>query len=124
MSDTRYGDKNYTANSGYIEFRGDITFRVPMSFPAMYSSGGINIRLLEGELWLTFPYSVPLPIVSDNFDAHWARFHWEVFQSFRWMDSNLDGHARGVWDTRLSIDDSEDVVGSGFNGYHVTSSLD
>ena len=125
MSNTEYNGTYYAANSGYIAFDGLVDFSLPLTFPPLSAGGmGLDIRLESGKLWMTFPYSGALPIDTTNLDHHWARFHWELFESFRWIDTHLEGHSVGVWDTRYSIDQSEQVVGSGFNGYHITSSLD
>lgn len=125
MSNTEYEGTYYTANTGYIAFSGLISFSLPLTFPPMSGGGmGIDINMELGKLWMTFPYSSPLPIDASNLQHHWARFHWELYESFRWIDTSLEGHSPGVWDTRYNIADSEQVVGSGFNGYHITSSLD
>ena len=128
MSDTKYDGNTYTAGAGYLEFRGATSFRLPLWLGEMSDWEGLEFKWDEDnrDLWMQFPFDVPLPIESGSPDAHWARLHWEFYESFRWIDLSRDGYVAGVWDLVNYIVSSgtEQVVRSGFNGYHITTSLD
>jgi hypothetical protein len=82
------------------------------------------VETTNGECWMTFAYTHPLPIDQTNTGPHWARFHWEIFEGFRWTDTALSGFAPGVWDVSSIQTESEPVIVPGTTGYHTTSSVD
>jgi len=75
-----------------------------------------------GECFMTFPYTYPLPIDQADTNAHWARFHWKIWESFRWTDADLTGYQTGVWD--VAAVGTETVGLYGVSSYYVTSSVD
>ena len=73
---------------------------------------------------MTFPYTNPLPIDTTSPANHWARLHWKVFESFRWLDLALLNFVELQWDTSSVPGASEIVYSPGVTGYDVTSSED
>lgn len=121
-SDTTYAGERYTAGAGLIDFSGLV--QTPVRFGPPPPVPGVTLELTDGELWMTFPFSRPLPIVRGDQSSHWARFHWQIYEGFRWEDADEDGYEEGVWDVGLSIDDTEQVRLIGVAGYYITSSID
>jgi hypothetical protein len=123
-SDTTYQGKKFSAGDGTATFSGAVTFTVPISYPALTSTGGVHFDTKNGECNVTFPFSKPLPIVQTNTDKHWARFNWRIKDAFRWNDSYKSGYAQGTWDVSSSTYDTELITSYGVAGYSVTSSVD
>ncbi len=124
-SDTTHHDKAYVAGEGVIGFRSAaLDNEVDVTYPALPQLAGVHLELVDGELLMTFPYTTPLPMERSNTEHHWARFHWEVFEGYRWRDSDVAGYTPGVWDVDLLGQRSEEVVFGGVTGYHVTASTD
>ena len=128
MSDTEYEGEGYTGGEGYLQFTGAFSYRFPVYGTSLSDGGGIEFQWDDEnrDMWMKFPFNRPLPIESGSPEAHWARFHWEIYESFRWIDQVRDNYKKNVWDVRsyLISPSTEQVVGSGFNGYHITTSLD
>lgn len=123
-SNTTYGTEFYLAGTGYIEFRGATIIRIPTTSAYTIDLGGVQTELIDGEFWMTFPYRRTLPIDSTSPDNHWARFHWEIYEAFRWEDLDQDNFSEGEWDVTSTIYDGEQIHVPGVTGYHVTASID
>jgi hypothetical protein len=123
-SDVVYNGHSYAAGEGTTRFAGTVETEVPATFPPIPPIPGLRMEVIGGEFWLTFPFSHPLLVVQDNTGRHWARFHWEIFQGFRWSDRDGPGYAAGTWDVSTVQADTETVVNPGATGYYVTASTD
>ncbi|MGC4118519.1 MAG: hypothetical protein QM765_28980 [Myxococcales bacterium] len=121
-SDTDYAGKHYVAGTGTVTFIGTTTAETPVVYGTPPSVGGVSFTVVGGECFMTFPYTVPLPIDQQDTGAHWARFHWKVWESFRWTDVALAGYQTGVWD--VDAVGTEAVGMYGVSSYYVTSSVD
>ncbi len=126
FSDTEYEEEEYEPGEGYVEFSTiGYSAKFPFTFPPLEDPEGGDFDLdEEGNFWMTFPYGRPLPIVSESEGEHWARFHWEIFEGFRWVDLRSLGFVAGVWDTTPNYTSGEQVVVPGVTGYYVTTSID
>ena len=89
-----------------------------------FSKVVVTVETTNGECWMTFAYSHPLPVDQTSPDAHWARFTWQIFEGFRWSELALAGYATGVWDVTPTLTGTEPVVVPGATGYYTTSSVD
>lgn len=126
-SDTTVDGKPMTAGAGTLRFRdttGTVDNEIPFTYPALPSMPSVTTQLQGGEFLMTFAYTKPLPILHDAPGAYWARFHWQVWQGFRWEDSATAGNTAGVWDVQAPPAPSESVVFAGATGYSVTTSID
>lgn len=123
-SNVTYDGKSYKAQEGWLEFQGPTTVRVPYSYPPLPSPGvpGIQLSEVNGEFFMTFVYTKPLPIAQNNTDTHWARFHLKIYEAFRWADKNLPGYSHSVWDVTVDPSTSEEVKVGGVTGYYITAS--
>lgn len=126
FSDTEYDGDEYEPGEGFVTFSTiGYSASFPFTFPPLEDPDGGDFELDEdGNFWMTFPYGRPLPIISESEGEHWARFHWEIFEGFRWIDLRSDGFPAGVWDTTPNYEDGEEVVVPGVTGYYVTTSID
>ncbi len=84
----------------------------------------MRLETIDGELWMTFPYSYPLAVDQTSTDRHWARAHWQLFEGFRWADTAATGNTDGVWDVGVTAGETEEVLAAGITGYHTTASTD
>lgn len=123
-SRTRHEGTEYEAGTGTVTLPGALSEPLPITFGPLPEIPGVELELVDSELWMTFPYSTPLPIDPEDPGAHWARFHWEVYQGFRWREREAPGYSAEAWDVALLPEDSEEVVFAGVTGYSVTSSVD
>jgi hypothetical protein len=85
---------------------------------------GVTSITLGGEFLMTFAWTKPLPIDQKNSGTYWARFHWQVFEGFRWTELPLSGYKKGTWDASPVFGATEPVLSAGVTGYKVSSSLD
>jgi len=123
--DTTYKGKSYKAGTGVFIVQGATTIEIPVTFPPLPDVPGVvSFETVGGAMYMTFVYSRPLFIQQGNPDAHWARFHWKVKDSFRWTDRALAGYAAGAWDVSINPLDTESVAMYGVSGYYVTASTD
>ncbi len=122
-SDTVYEGVDYNAGSGWVRYEGPTTVTLPVEY-APLDVVGLSGELVGGEYWLTFPYLRVLPVETSNTDTHWARFHWEVYEAFRWVDDAGPDNRDGEWDVGTTLAASEEVRMTGVAGYHITSSID
>ncbi|MBI5607332.1 MAG: hypothetical protein HY902_00460 [Deltaproteobacteria bacterium] len=126
-SDTTVDGKPMSAGAGTLRFRdksGNVDNEIPFTYPALPSMPSVTTQLQGGEFLMTFAYTKPLPILHDAPGAYWARFHWQVWQGFRWQDSATAGNTAGVWDVQAPPAPSESVIFAGATGYSVTTSID
>lgn len=121
-SDGTYEGKAYKAGEGKVAFKGAVSAEYPLVYGAPVDAAGVHFDVANGELSMTFQFTHPLPIDQKNTLAHWARFHWSIFDAFRWTDSALPGYQPNVWD--VAATGTETVAMYGFSGYFVTSSVD
>jgi hypothetical protein len=124
-SDTDVGGVSYLAGEGSVTFSyaaGSDTY--PWVFTDLPQVPGVQYDVVNGKLWITFPFTHALPIDQSNTDLHWARMNWEIFNAFRWSELAYPGYSTGTWDTSLNILASEPVHYDGVTGYYVTSSVD
>jgi hypothetical protein len=121
-SDVTVDNRSFKAGEGTIVFSGITTVEVPVVYPPMPSMPGVTFEVVNGELLMTFSYSKPLPIQQSSQQRHWARFHWKVFESFRWADAQEPGYTAGVWDVAPVL--TETVGLYGVSSYYITSSVD
>jgi hypothetical protein len=121
-SDVTVNGKPYKAGEGTIAFSGLTTVEIPVTYPPLPPMPGIKTEVVSGELLMTFSYSKPLPIDPADARPHWARFHWKIFESFRWADEPLLGYTTATWD--VAPVSSESVKLHGVSGYYTTSSVD
>jgi hypothetical protein len=123
-SDVMHGGVAMSAGQGIIKFSTTGT-EIPVTYPpALAAAPGVTVETTNGECWMTFAYSHPLPVDQTSPDTHWARFTWEIFEGFRWSELALAGYATGTWDVSLTAGAMENVVVPGATGYHTTSSVD
>ena len=123
-SDTTYKGKSYKAGKGFISFSALPSVLIPMDYGPMPPMPGVTFSTKGGKFEMTFQYPKPLPIVKENKDTHWARFHWKVGDAFRWKDRKMSGYKDGKWDVNLNPSSSEQVLWHGVLGYNVTTSVD
>lgn len=123
-SDTHYDGQPYLAGQGTIAFAGETEAEFPATYDQIQELPGISLELVDGEFWMTFPFSRPLPVRQGDTGQHWARFHWEIHEGFRWQDADHPGHETGVWDVDIGAIATEPVVFTGATGYHTTASSD
>jgi len=126
-SDTTVDGKTFKAGQGSVHFKDNTGFVdqvIPYVFPALPQMPGVTHITLGGEFLMTFVWSKPLPIAQGNTAAHWARFHWLVYEGFRWTELPLSGYQKGKWDASPVFGATEPVLSAGVTGYKVTSSLD
>jgi len=116
--------QSYQPGEGYLRYAGATTFERPMTFTDTLAWPGVTTELVNGEYWMTFPYGRPLPVVQNSMDEYWARFHWEIFEAFRWQNMSATGFMDGVWDVVPPPGASEQVQMSGVSGFYITTSLD
>jgi hypothetical protein len=113
-----------SAGQGVIKFSLTGT-EIPVTYPAALATApGVTVETTNGECWMTFAYSHPLPVDQASPDSHWARFTWQIFEGFRWSELALAGYATGAWDVSTVLADAEPVVVPGATGYATTSSED
>ena len=124
FSDTTYQGDSFSAGEGTFTLSGPPSYTSRMTFEALPSVPGVDIELVEGELWMTFPYTRPLDIDQQDPSPHWARTHWEIHEAFRWEDDSASGYTTGIWDVSEAPDESEEVIVPGVSGYYVTASTD
>jgi hypothetical protein len=122
-SDTVRGGVPMSAGQGVVHFSGTNT-ETAVTYPPLSAGPDLTVETVNGECWMTFAYTHPLPIDQTNTGSHWARFHWEIFEGFRWSDGSLPGFAPGAWDVSAAEGETETVIGPGTTGYHTTSSVD
>ncbi|MCA9519350.1 MAG: hypothetical protein KC609_00185 [Myxococcales bacterium] len=120
----KYDGIDYLPGQGYIEFTGDYDFKTPYYFPEPPSVPNVKTELVDGEFLMTFPFTNPLPIVQNGSELHWARFHWQIHEAFRWKDANTLTYVKSVWDANSVPAGSELIMMFGVSGYYVTSSVD
>lgn len=123
-SDTTYNGQSYLAGEGTIAYDGATQVTIPFSYDPPLSLAGVQLETIDGEFWMTFPYSQPLVVDQTNTDHHWARAHWEIFEGFRWQDDVTAGHTDFIWDVGMSVPETEEVFLAGVTGYHTTASTD
>lgn len=123
-SDTEYQGKTYKASEGFIRYTGVTTVENPYTYPAGQSFPGLTTKLVKGEFFMTFPYKRVLPVQQDNPRTHWARFHWKIFEAFRWEEKTLTGYTSGTWDVDPDVSKAEEVKLFGVSDYFITTSLD
>jgi len=123
-SDTTYDGQSYLAGEGTIAYSGATQVEIPASYDPPLSLPGMRLETIDGEFWMTFPYSQPLAVDQVNTDHHWARAHWEIFEGFRWQDAPDAGNTAGVWDVGVTVGETEEVLFAGVTGYHTTASTD
>jgi hypothetical protein len=123
-SDTTYQGQPYLAGEGTITFTGATQVSIPASYDPPLTIPGMRTETIDGDFWMTFPYSRPLFIDQTNTDHHWARFHWEIYEGYRWQDTTDAGHTPNTWDVGLSVPETEPVHTPGVTGYHTTASTD
>ena len=123
-SDVVYKQKPYKAGTGFVSFSGLATVSIPMLYGPMPSMPGVKFETKNGVMSMTFAYSKPLPIVTNDSGTHWARFHWMVRESFRWAELSLPNYQKGAWDVSPLLSNTEAVKLHGVSGYMVTSSVD
>lgn len=123
-SQTTYEGESYAPNTGWIAYHGVVDSEIPWTYPAFEGAAPLTMELVDGDMWMTFPYTDPLFIDSSNTDAHWARFHWEIGDAFRWQDKAALGFVDGTWDFTQSAATTESLGLYGVSGYHVTASTD
>ena len=123
-SDTEVEGEPYLAGDGWIRFSGAVEYQMAMTYEPLPQLPGLIQETVAGEFWLTFPYTRPLEVVQDDPGQHWSRMHWEIFEAFRWQESDLAGNADGTWDVGATVADTEVVVNAGVTGYHITASTD
>lgn len=74
---------------------------------------------------MTFPFGRALPVLQDSEPQHWARFHWELFDSFRWQERARTDYAEGIWDVNaMNNTQTEQVFMNGVSGFYISSSVD
>lgn len=123
-SDTVFEGEAFLANEGKLAFStGAAQDEIPWLFPDPEPMDGIPLELVDGELWMTFEYTNPLPIDQTNLDPHWTRFYWKIFDAFRWSDRTLTDYAMNRWDVSMVLDETEEVILTGVAGYYITSSV-
>jgi len=91
-SDTTYDGQSYLAGEGTIAFDGATQVQIPTTYDPPLSLPGVRLETIDGELWMTFPYSYPLAVDQTSTDRHWARAHWQLFEGFRWADTAATGN--------------------------------
>jgi len=123
-SDVVYNNKSYKAGTGTITFSGLTTVSIPMIYGPLPPMPGVSFKTINGEFLMTFLYTKPLPISQTSTKVHWARFHWKIHKSFRWLDSKLPGFQSGVWDVAAIFTNTELVKMHGVHSHYVTSSVD
>ncbi len=135
-SSTHYDGRTYHPREGYVRVddrsdkeRPTIAWwaYIPLTYAQVSDLPGLKLETIDGEFWMTFPFTHPLPIDQQNLEAHWARFSWETFEAFRWRDAPWPHHTDRVWDVRtdfISHGQGEPVLFTGATGDHVTSSID
>lgn len=126
-SDTTVDGEAYKAGQGTITVVNPLGVQVatmPYTYPPAPPIAGMTTETVKGEYLMTFVWSKPLPVVKDFPGEHWSRFHWHVFQGFRWQDSDVAAHVKDAWDVWATGSDTEAVKVAGVTGYHVTSSAD
>lgn len=124
-SDTTYDGVDYLAGQGLVTFDDGVTStEIPWVFLDLPSGGGVELATRSGQTTMTFPFTQPLHIEHGLGGVHWTRFHWQVFESFRWQEVAYVGYADGRWDTSTVAAYSEVVWVPGVLGYFVTSSED
>ncbi|MFH2010391.1 MAG: hypothetical protein ABI333_27580 [bacterium] len=123
-SDTTYLGDAYLAGEGFIEYSGPTQVTIPTTYDPPLSFPGVVVETVGGACWMTFPYSQPLAVDQTNLDHHWARFHWEIYEGFRWQDRSDTGFADGVWDVGMTVPETEEVIFAGATGYYTTASTD
>jgi len=123
-SDTTYEGETFDAGQGWVEYSGVIQQRIPMAYAGPVP-GDAYTELIDGEYWLTFPFGRTLPVLQDSEQEHWARFHWELFESFRWEERPRAGYVESIWDVNATNNtQSEQVFMNGVSGFYITSSVD
>ena len=123
-SEIVYNNKPYKAGTGTITFSGLTTVSIPMIYGPLPPMPGVSFKTINGEFFMTLLYTKPLPISQTSTKAHWARFHWKIHKSFRWIDSKLPGFQSGVWDVAAIFTNTELVKMHGVHSHYVTSSVD
>ena len=124
-SDALFEGRMYRAGQGFIRYDGVTEFQIPTDLGnALPTLPGLRLETIDGQFWMTFPFGRPLPIATSDTSTHWARFHWEIYEAFRWQDIRLQGYAAGEWDVAPPPGPTEQVIGLGVSGYHVTTSVD
>ena len=123
-SDTTWEGVDYAAGEGFLTFSGSPGVVIPIVYPPPPDVPGTAMEVIDGEFWMTFPFTNPLPIDQNNDDEHWARSHWQIDQAFRWEDLDTAGYSDQVWDVSMDPAESEEVLLAGVAGYYVTSSID
>ncbi len=126
-SNTSVDGKPLQAGAGTLHFRdtsGAVDTEIPYSYPPVQQMPGVATQLVDGEFLMTFAYTKPLPVLQNAAGQYWARFHWQVWQAFRWQDSDTAGNSAGAWDVAAPPAPSESVIFAGATGYSVTTSLD
>ncbi len=126
-SDTSIDGAAFKAGDGTLRFQditGAVDTVVPYTYPPMPPQAGMTTETVGGEFSMTFAYKKALPVQSGVAADHWARFHWHLYEGFRWKDAAQAGFGAGVWDVVPSPGVSEEVLVPGMTDYHVTSSVD
>lgn len=123
-SETTYEGTVYAPNTGFVMYSGIIDYEVPWVYPALTSIGPITYDFEGNATWMTFPYTKPLLVDANNTDDHWARFHWQVADAFRWVDLDLANYVDGTWDLAQTASGIEQVMMYGASGYTITASTD
>lgn len=127
FSATNLDGKAYAAGAGSVRFKdksGFVDQVLPYAFPSLPQMPGVKTQTIGDEFLMTFVWTKPLTIASGDTAAHWARFHWQVFEGFRWKELTMAGYQTGIWDASTSPAASEPVLLGGVTGYKVTSSTD
>lgn len=123
-SDTTYEGQSYLAGEGTIAYSGATQVQIPTAYDPPLSLPLVRLETIDGEFWMTFPYSQPLGVDQTSPDSHWARAHWEVFEGFRWQDTADAGNTVNIWDVGVTAIETEEVLFAGVTGYHTTASTD
>lgn len=124
-SDTTYDGKTYKAGQGKVGYVGIIPIELPVSYDPYPGVPGIKMEVdPNGDFWLVFPFSQPLLIVQHDNNQHWARFHWQMFEGFRWLEHNAVGYTNSTWDVAATPGATEEVISAGVTGFYITSSVD
>jgi hypothetical protein len=124
FSDVSYNNKPFKAGQGTITFKGITTVELPVTYGPLPAMPGIQHRTKDGQFTFTFRYTRPLQIDQTDTGKHWARFHWQIDDAFRWADAQTPGYKHGVWDVSPLGGHTESVKLFGVSGYYVTASTD
>jgi hypothetical protein len=124
-SDTAYEGKNYTAGQGKVNYVGIIPVELPVSYDPLPVVPGLKMEVdANGDFWIVFPFGKSLLIVQNNNEQHWARFHWQMYEGFRWLEHNAVGYADNTWDVSPYPGATEEVISAGVTGFYITASTD